>query len=201
MVGMTPERWQRMKEVTLAALELKEEELAVFLDDECGDDRELRDSIEGLLEEDRQPGGSIEKAIAVAAAQIQGSAGAESMLGRTISHYKITEKLGEGGMGVVYKAEDSKLRRTVALKFPPLDTLEKEEAKARFVREAHAAAALNDPNICTVHEIDEADGRTFIAMEFVAGQNVKDKVREGATATGRGARHRDAGGAGVTDGA
>ena len=174
---MTPERWQRMKEVTLAALELKEEELAVFLDDECGDDRELRDSIEGLLEEDRQPGGSIEKAIAAAAAQIQGRAGAESMLGRTISHYKITEKLGEGGMGVVYKAEDRKLRRTVALKFPPPDTLATEEAKARFVREAQAAAALNDPNICTVYEIDEAEGRTFIAMEFVAGQNVKDKVR------------------------
>ena len=89
---MTPERWQRLKEVTLAALELKEEELAAFLDNECGDDRELRDSVERVLAEDRQPGGSAERAIAAAAAQIQGSAGAESMLGRTISHYKITEK-------------------------------------------------------------------------------------------------------------
>ena len=180
---MTPERWQRIKQVAFATLELEEEERAAFLQNACGSDRELRENIEGLLEEDRQPGGSIEKAIAEAAAQVhkgQVAPGAESMLGRTISHYKITAKLGEGGMGVVYKAEDSKLRRTVALKFPPLDKLAAEEAKARFVREAQAAAALNDPNICTVHEIDEADGRTFIAMEFVAGQNVKDKVREGA---------------------
>lgn len=100
------------------------------------------------------------------------------MIGRTISHYKITEKLGEGGMGVVYKAEDSKLRRTVALKFPPLDKLAEEDAKARFVREAQAAAALNDPNICTVYEIDESDGRTFIAMEFVEGLTVSEKVAE-----------------------
>ena len=180
---MTPERWQRIKQVAFAALELEEEERAAFLDKECATDRDLRENIEGLLEEDQQPGGSIEKAIAAAAAQVQRAPGApatESMLGRTISHYKITEKLGEGGMGVVYKAEDSKLRRTVALKLPPLDQLAAEEAKARFVREAQAAAALNDPNICTVHEIDEADGRTFIAMEFVAGQNVKDKVRDGA---------------------
>ena len=180
---MTPERWQRIKQVAFAALELKQQERAAFLDTECAGDRGLRDSIEGLLEEDRQPGGSIERAIAAAAAQVQkspGGAAAESMLGRTISHYKIVGKLGEGGMGVVYKAEDSKLRRTVALKFPPVDKLAGEEHKARFVREAQAAAALNHPNICTVYEIDEADGRTFIAMEFVAGQNVKDKVRAGA---------------------
>ena len=100
------------------------------------------------------------------------------MIGQTTSHYRITGKLGEGGMGVVYKAEDSKLRRTVALKFPPVDKLAGEEHKARFVREAQAAAALNHPNICTVHEIDQADGRTFIAMEFVEGQNVTDKVRQ-----------------------
>ena len=99
------------------------------------------------------------------------------MIGSTISHYKILSDLGQGGMGVVYKAEDTKLRRTVALKFLPIDKLEGEEEKARFLREGQAAAALNHPNICTIHEIDEADGHSFIAMEFVEGQSVKQRIR------------------------
>ncbi|MEX2300598.1 MAG: protein kinase [Bryobacterales bacterium] len=100
------------------------------------------------------------------------------MIGQTISHYRIVEKLGEGGMGVVYKAEDTKLRRTVALKFLRGDVLESGEHKERFLREAQAAAALDHPNICTVHEIDEAAGKTFLAMAFVEGQSVKDKIAE-----------------------
>jgi serine/threonine protein kinase len=99
------------------------------------------------------------------------------MVGQTISHYRIVEKHGEGGMGVVYKAEDTKLRRTVALKFPPVDKLASEEERTRFVREAQASAALNHPNICTVYEIGEFDAHTFIAMEFVEGESVKDKAR------------------------
>ncbi|MFQ6094137.1 MAG: protein kinase [bacterium] len=95
------------------------------------------------------------------------------LVGKTISHYKILEELGGGGMGVVYKAEDTKLKRTVALKFLTVLTVGSEEEKSRFKHEAQAAAALSHPNICTVYEIDEAEGKSFIAMDFVEGRELK----------------------------
>ena len=114
------------------------------------------------------------------------------MIGKTISHYKILEKLGEGGKGVVYKAQDTKLKRMVALKFLLSHALGSDEEKTRFVHEAQAASALDHPNIGTIYEVDETgDGQMFIVMANYEGETVKAKIERGSMAIDKG-RTRDA---------
>ena len=101
------------------------------------------------------------------------------MLGKTILHYKITEKIGQGGMGVVYKAQDTRLKRTVALKFLLPHILSSSEERSRFEHEAQAAAALHHPNICTIYEINETDEQTFISMAYLDGEGLNERIDRG----------------------
>jgi eukaryotic-like serine/threonine-protein kinase len=177
---MDAERWKQVDQLLQLTLLVAPQQRETFLKQSCAGDLELEQEVRSLIKSHQQAGSFLEQpAIEVAARAIANQPArqeADPVIGQTISHYRVLRLLGSGGMGVVYEAEDLHLHRHVALKFLPDDIPADAAAIRRFQREAQAASALNHPNICTIYDVDTAEGRPFIAMELLEGKTLRHVI-------------------------
>src|SRR5262249_55208478 len=170
------DRWQQIAKLYRSVLKLDESQRKAFLDQACSGDGEPRHEVESLLA--CQP--SAEQFLEAPALEVTAKRMAwdrpQSLIGQQIGSYQIFSLLGTGGMGEVYQARDTRLKRTVAIKVLPQDKLSDPERKKRFIQEARAASALNHPNIITIHDIGNEEGTDFIVMEYVHGKTLDQRI-------------------------
>ncbi len=173
-------RWREVSRLFYRAAEMAPVEREAWLSRECAGDRELRREVEGLLKNDGR--GELFTKIdeGVREAILSWNGDREALASRVISHYEVLEKLSEGGMGMIYKAHDTRLDRSAALKLLPHYLSSNQAMKQRFIQEARSAASLDHPNVCTIYEVGEAFGQLYIAMPFYEGETLKDKIEKGA---------------------
>lgn len=174
---MNPERWKQIDELVQGALDRSAEERTAFIEEACSGDDLLRREVESVLAYRQGAPDFLESPAVEQAAELITDSQTHSLEGKTFSHYTLTRKIGAGGMGEVYLAEDTRLRRKVAIKFLPPESVADPQAKKRLIREAQAAAALDHPNVCAIHEVGEEGGRSFIVMQYIEGETLAERLK------------------------
>ncbi len=174
-------RWRRIEAILDLALDLPSEERTPLLDEACAGDSDLRGQVEALLAADAGAGGFLGVSADEYAADLltETTGEEEGLAGHQMGPYRLLREIGSGGMGTVYEAEDTRLGRRVALKLLPPEYSRDRRAKARFLREARAAAAVDHPNLCTIHDVGESDGRLYIVLSYYDGETLRERIRRG----------------------